>query len=79
MEPDHGGRLSAAVNVAEAALDAAKDHTAVQHTAALRSLVMQLTLVSLALILFGAMMAVTRRVRPTNASRWRRRPPAKPR
>jgi len=57
------GRLSSAVKVAEAALDAAKDHTAVQHSAALRSLVLQLTLLASALALtFGAMTAVGRRV-----------------
>jgi HAMP domain-containing protein len=57
------GRLSSAVKVAEAALDAAEDHTAVQHSAALRSLVLQLTLLASALALtFGAMMAVGRRV-----------------
>jgi methyl-accepting chemotaxis protein len=57
------GRLSNAVKVAEAALDAAKDHTSNQHSAALRSLVLQLTLLTSALVLtFGAMMAVSRRV-----------------
>ena len=57
------GRLAAAVGVAEAALDAAKDHTSVQHSAALRSLVLQLVLLTSALVLtFGAMTAVTRRV-----------------
>ena len=57
------GRLSSAVKVAEAALDAAKDHTSNQHSAALRSLVLQLTLLASALALtFGAMMAVSRRV-----------------
>ena len=57
------GRLSGAVKVAEAALDAAKTHTSVQHTAALSSLVLQLSLLAAALALtFGAMMAVTRRV-----------------
>ena len=57
------GRLSSAVKVAEAALDAAKTHTSVQHTAALSSLVLQLSLLAAALALtFGAMMAVTRRV-----------------
>jgi methyl-accepting chemotaxis protein len=57
------GRLSAAVKVAEAALDAAKDQTAVQHASALRSLVVQLTLLAVALgLTFGAMMMVTRRV-----------------
>jgi methyl-accepting chemotaxis protein len=56
-------RLSNAVKVAEAALDAAKDHTSNQHSAALRSLVLQLTLLASALVLtFGAMMAVSRRV-----------------
>jgi methyl-accepting chemotaxis protein len=57
------GRLSSAVKVAEAALDAAKDHTSLQHSAALRSLVLQLVLLASAFALtFGAMMAVTRRV-----------------
>ncbi len=57
------GRLSNAVKVAEAALDAAKDHTSSQHSAALRSLVLQLVLLASALgLTFGAMMAVSRRV-----------------
>jgi len=57
------GRLSNAVKVAEAALDAARNHTSEQHSAALRSLVLQLALLASALVLtFGAMMAVTRRV-----------------
>ena len=57
------GRLSAAVKVAEAALDAARDHTSLQHSAALRSLVLQLSLLAVALALtFGAMMTVARRV-----------------
>jgi methyl-accepting chemotaxis protein len=57
------GRLSAAVGVAEAALDAAREHTIAQHSAALRSLVIQLALLAGALALtFGAMMTVTRRV-----------------
>ena len=57
------GRLGAAVNVAEASLDAAKEYTAQQNSAALRSLIMQLVLLSGACVLtFGAMMAVTRRV-----------------
>jgi methyl-accepting chemotaxis protein len=57
------GRLGAAVNVAEAALDAAKDHTSVQYSAAQRSLVVQLGLLAAAIALtFGAMTAVTRRV-----------------
>ena len=57
------GRLSAAVNVAEASLDAAKEYTAVQSSAALRSLIVQLVLLTGACLLtFGAMIAVTRRV-----------------
>lgn len=57
------GRLSHAVKVAEAALDAAKEHTSLQHSAALRALVLQLALLISALILtVGAMMLVTRRV-----------------
>ncbi|MES2195266.1 MAG: methyl-accepting chemotaxis protein [Pseudomonadota bacterium] len=57
------GRLGAAVNVAEAALDAAKEHTAQQRAAALTSLILQLVLLSGALMLtLGAMIAVTRRV-----------------
>ena len=57
------GRLSAAVGVAEAALDAAKEHAALLRSTAQRSLVMQLTLLAGALALtFGAMMAVTGRV-----------------
>ncbi len=57
------GRLSAAVGVAEGALDAARDHSAMQYSSALRSLVLQLTLLTAALALtFGAMTLVTRRV-----------------
>ena len=57
------GRMGSAVNVAERALEAAKDHTAVQHSEALRSLVTQLVLLAAAFaLMFGAMMAVTRRV-----------------
>jgi methyl-accepting chemotaxis protein len=57
------GRLASAVKVAEAALDAARDHTAVQHSAALRSLLIQLALLVLALgLTVAAMMAVARRV-----------------
>jgi methyl-accepting chemotaxis protein len=56
-------RLASAVSVAEAALDAAKEHTAVQRAAAQRSLAMQLGLLAIAIALtVGAMMAVTRRV-----------------
>jgi methyl-accepting chemotaxis protein len=57
------GRMGSAVTVAERALEAAKDHTAVQHSAALRSLMLQLVLLAAAFaLMFGAMMAVTRRV-----------------
>jgi len=57
------GRLSAAVGVAEGALDAAHDHTVMQYSDALRSLVLQLALLAGALALtFGAMTMVTRRV-----------------
>jgi methyl-accepting chemotaxis protein len=57
------GRLSSAVGVAEAALDAAKDHTSVQHAQALRSLVLQMALLGSAFALaFGAMVTVGRRV-----------------
>jgi methyl-accepting chemotaxis protein len=65
------GRLSAAVNVAEAALDAAREHTVAQHSAAMRSLVLQLALVAAALgLAFGALMLVTRRViKPLNNMR----------
>ncbi|WP_213286944.1 methyl-accepting chemotaxis protein [Bradyrhizobium sp. sGM-13] len=57
------GRLSAAVNVAEAALDAAKHHAAHLRSTAQRSLTVQLALLTGALALaFGAMAIVTRRV-----------------
>jgi methyl-accepting chemotaxis protein len=57
------GRLASAVGVADAALDAAQEYIAVQHSEALRSLVAQLVLLVSALgLTFGAMMAVTRRV-----------------
>jgi methyl-accepting chemotaxis protein len=57
------GRLAAAVNVAEAALEAAKEHAAALHSQAQSSLTLQLVLLAAALALtFGAMMAVTRRV-----------------
>jgi methyl-accepting chemotaxis protein len=56
-------RMGTAVKVAEAALDAAKEHSAAQHSAALSSLVLQLGLLALAVALtFGAMMMVGRRV-----------------
>jgi methyl-accepting chemotaxis protein len=65
------GRLGAAVSVAEAALDAAREHIAVQHSQALRSLILQLVLLASALALtFGAMVAVSRRViKPLNNMR----------
>ena len=57
------GRLSAAVGVAESALDAAREHSAAQYSSAQRSLVMQLALLAAAFaVTFGAMTAVTRRV-----------------
>ena len=57
------GRLGAAVTVAEAALDAAKDHAAHLYATARRSLAVQLVLLAGALALaFGAMAIVTRRV-----------------
>jgi methyl-accepting chemotaxis protein len=57
------GRLAAAVGVADAALDAAKEYIATRHSEALRSLMVQLVLLASALALtIGAMMAVTRRV-----------------
>ena len=57
------GRLSAAVNVAEAALEAAREHTVVQYSTAQRALIVQLVLLAAALALtFGALMLVTRRV-----------------
>src|SRR5260221_4656229 len=57
------GRLSAAVGVAEGALDAARDHSAMQYSSAMHSLVLQLSLLAAALALtFGAMTMVTRRV-----------------
>ncbi|OCK55702.1 HAMP domain-containing methyl-accepting chemotaxis protein [Bradyrhizobium sp. LMTR 3] len=65
------GRLAAAVAVAEAALDAAKDHAAHLRSTAQRSLTMQLALLTGALALaFGAMAIVTRRViKPLHAMR----------
>jgi methyl-accepting chemotaxis protein len=57
------GRLSAAVNVAEGALDAAKDHSAAQYASARNSLIVQLMLLLGAVALTaGAMTLVTRRV-----------------
>ncbi|WP_128927959.1 methyl-accepting chemotaxis protein [Bradyrhizobium guangxiense] len=57
------GRLSSAVAVAEAALDAAKDHTLQQRSAAQRALIMQLGLLVLAIgLAAGAITLVSRRV-----------------
>jgi methyl-accepting chemotaxis protein len=57
------GRLAAAVKVAEAALDAAKDHALAQNSAARYSLISQLVLLVAALALaVGSMMIVSRRV-----------------
>src|SRR5262249_11165123 len=56
-------KLAILLGVAEAALDVAKDYAAQQHAAALRSLEIQLALLTLALVLAGAMiMMVSRRV-----------------
>ena len=65
------GRLSSAVAVAEAALDAAKSHTLEQRSAAQRALVMQLALLALAVgLAVGAIMLVNRRViHPLNTMR----------
>jgi methyl-accepting chemotaxis protein len=57
------GRLAAAVGVAEAALDAAREHTVMQQAEARHSLILQLVLLAFAVALTcAAMMAVTRRV-----------------
>jgi methyl-accepting chemotaxis protein len=57
------GRLAAAVGVAEAALDAAREHTVMQRSEARYSLILQLGLLAFAIALtFAAMMAVNRRV-----------------
>ena len=57
------GRLGAAVDVAEAARDAAKEHASALHSRAMRSLFSQLVLLGSALALaFGGMIAVGRRV-----------------
>jgi methyl-accepting chemotaxis protein len=57
------GRMAAAVKVAEAALDAAREHGAGQSAIAFRSLLLQLFLLTAAVALtFGAMTMVGRRV-----------------
>jgi methyl-accepting chemotaxis protein len=56
-------RLSPLVAVAEAALNAARDHAANQYASALRGLILQIVLLLLAIGLFvGTMLVVTRRV-----------------
>jgi methyl-accepting chemotaxis protein len=64
-------RMSTAVVVAEAALDAARDHARAQHAQAQRSLAMQLVFLAAALALaFGSIMIVNRRsIRPLHAIR----------
>jgi len=57
------GRMASAVAVAEGALDAAKIHTQEQRGAAERALIVQLTLLALAIgLAVGAIMLVSRRV-----------------
>src|SRR5882757_11339276 len=65
------GRMASAVNVAEAALDTAKNYAMAQHAAAQGTLVLQLGLLAAALALtFGALTMVTRRViRPLHRMR----------
>jgi methyl-accepting chemotaxis protein len=56
-------RIGTAVTVAEAALDAAKEHTVAEYSQAQRALVVQLALLALALALaVGTMVGVSRRV-----------------
>jgi methyl-accepting chemotaxis protein len=56
-------RLSPLVAVAEAALDAAREHAESQYTSALRRLILQIALLLTAILIFiGTMMVVTRRV-----------------
>jgi methyl-accepting chemotaxis protein len=64
-------RLSAAVDVAEAALQAAKEHSTEQRSIAVRTLTLQLSLLLVAIIAsIGAMAMVSRRViRPLNTIR----------
>ena len=65
------GRLSAAVKVAEAALEAAKEQSAALHSTAWNALILQLALLAAAIVLtIGAMTTVTRRViKPLHAMR----------
>jgi methyl-accepting chemotaxis protein len=56
-------RMGTAVTVAKRALDEVRDYAAVQYSSAARALMMQVTLLTLALVLaVGTMIAVTRRV-----------------
>jgi methyl-accepting chemotaxis protein len=56
-------QMTPAVRVAEAALEAAKEHTLAEHSLAQRSLALQLVLLAFALaVATGTMMAVSRRV-----------------
>jgi methyl-accepting chemotaxis protein len=65
------GRMASAVKLAETALDLAREHTAAQHSLALRALALQLALLAAAIgLTFGAMIAVGRRViRPLHTMR----------
>ena len=57
------GRMATAITMADAALDAAKDHANAQQSRALRSLILQLSLLLLALAAtIAAMATITRRV-----------------
>jgi methyl-accepting chemotaxis protein len=56
------GKLASLLGVAEAALDAAKVHTAEQYSAALSKLVLQLGLLVLAVLLAGGMMLTVSRL-----------------
>src|SRR5258708_2300598 len=61
--PTAVAKLAILLDVANAALDAAKEHAAAQHAAAVWDLSVQLTILVLALVLaVGSMMAVSRRV-----------------
>jgi len=65
------GRMASAITVAEAALDGARAHASVQQGSAMRSLVLQLTLLLSALIAtIAGMTAISRRaIRPLNKIR----------
>ena len=55
------GRMASAVVVAERALEAAREHTSAQHSLALRSLLIQLTLLVAVIVLSCAVMSAIRR------------------